>query len=424
LATVREDDDFEAIVSTVIHRDRVGHRLLIAYYVLAAVVIIVTGAVQPAEAGIVIGVGFGIGVILLVDVSLADRRALRPLQANWPQLATVPAPGGQERHRAQARSSKPHQSLAIVYVMALFVAAAAGGLAATLADGSAVSAAIVFGIVIIIVGPICGLICYFYQANTRRPYLSALERALADGPGVVASGQDPAQVRAAAIAARTHGRHYRAGEYIWGGVIVFLLLARVGTLVALVVVAAFGGGTVTAGSAAAPAAYPTPAVAHGVVTDSTAGITYSAPPGSGWSEDTGFGYPTQGAEFIENAPGGSDDFGQIVSAPLPAGIGFQGKNGLQDAAGSYAANLVGTYNSPQANTPVLADKALTVCGRPAWLVEFRIDNSGAPDDTAALIVVSLDGTRRPGTLYVSMPATMDTALSDQLVRSVRPIGGC
>jgi hypothetical protein len=125
----------------VINRDRNGHRLMVAYYVLAAVVITASCALQPSAAGIFIGAGFGIGIVLLIDVTIASRRALGPLRAGWPQLAKVPASGGTQRKATRGTPVQPHTGMGgFFYVVALLLLAAAGGIAMSAADAAAASA--------------------------------------------------------------------------------------------------------------------------------------------------------------------------------------------------------------------------------------------------------------------------------------------
>lgn len=83
--------EFSEVAGTVVRRDRFGYRLLTGYYVLATVVVVVGCATRPADAGTFTGSGVLTGVILLAYVSVANRRALRPLDERWPQLARVPA---------------------------------------------------------------------------------------------------------------------------------------------------------------------------------------------------------------------------------------------------------------------------------------------------------------------------------------------
>jgi hypothetical protein len=216
-----------------------------------------------------------------------------------------------------------------------------------------------------------------------------------------------------------------------------LPVGRAGILLVLIVEAAIG----TDGSSAATAGtskpgfpsspwptgspYPSPKVAHAVVTDTAAGIAYAAPPGTGWTQDTSPVYPVEGAELTESVPGQSGDEADIVSAPLPAGISYTGVSDLQDATASYAANMLGTWFSAHSDT-VLANHSLGVCGRHAWLAEVRVryTKEELPDETVAIVVLDLGGGRRPGTLFVDVPDVMDPGVVGTLTQSVRPATGC
>jgi hypothetical protein len=291
-------------------------------------------------------------------------------------------------------------------------------------------------------GPVCALVGWMYQRNTRGPYLAALEDALAKGdvprspakhgagPGSWFADSQPATVSGPTA---PH-RHRRIGELIWVGLFVLIVVGRLGTLVALGVESAGGGGaggsgtvvpasTATASPTSSP--YPVPEVKDGVVTDSAAGITYSDPPGTGWSEDTDPVYPPEGAEFTEPVPGYSDDEASIVSAPLPSDVSFTGASDLRSATLSYASYLAGTYYSAH-NDTVLAYHGFSVCRLQAWLIEFRVHYTSVklPDENAALVVLDLGGNRRPGTLFATIAVTMDSGLTSKIAQSVRPASGC
>lgn len=241
---MHEDAEFSAIARTVIHRDRIGYRLLTVYYLLAVVVVVASCAVRPAEAGIVIGGGVLIGVVLLTYVSVANRRALRPLEEHWPQLAAVPT---RRRDGRQGAPTRPHKGgTGIFYVIALLLVAAAGGLTVSVANASKASATtevtvlscnetsrvencdaqwvadghsykgtiswasrpgtqqgrynpnipdavysaslpylngttVILGVLIVVLGPVCAFICLLYRRQTRGPYLAALQQALSQG---------------------------------------------------------------------------------------------------------------------------------------------------------------------------------------------------------------------------------------------------
>lgn len=507
------DTDFVAVARKVIARNRIGHRLMVAYYVVAAVVVISSCALQPSYAGIFIGAAFVIGILLLIDVSIANGRALGPLQAAWPDLAKLPDPGvhgGTRRKGRQSSPAQPHSgSGGAFYVILLLVLAAAGGIAFAVANavaapvttpvtvsscdysehyredlctaywqadghwyrgtitwasgpgteegryntqqpgvidaGSALNVSWItvgfLGLIMLIAVPIAAWQYPKYERETRRPFLARLEHAVADGgpaPPAPLSYEESLHARARQ---EIPGRHkHRIGEIVW---MVFLgtLVASRGVLVLVAIVhgaAASGSGkngpvapgTRVAGPPAAsapttPAAYPTPAVASGVVTDGAAGIRYPAPPGLGWSQDTSPAYPPQGAEFIKQVPGQPGDAANVVSSPLPAGIAFEGANGLRDAAAAFLGRISGTEYSAHTST-VLENHGFRVCGQAGWLAEFRIHYTAEhlPDETGAIAVISLRGGRRPGVLFASVPDVMSSKLAGQIAQSARPATGC
>jgi hypothetical protein len=232
--------EFPEIARVIIGHDRVGYRLLAVYYALAAVAVVVGCAVRPADAGTFTGVGVLIGVAVLTYVSIVNRRALRPLEERWPQLATVPT---RRRNGRQGVRTRPHKVTGVFYVIALILIAAAGGLTTSVVDVSAASATtqvivlscnqtsrietcgarwqadgqtyrgtinwasgpgmeqgrynpkipdavysashpylngvtVILGVLIVVLGSVCVFICVLYQRQTRGPYLAALEQEL------------------------------------------------------------------------------------------------------------------------------------------------------------------------------------------------------------------------------------------------------
>lgn len=239
--------DLAAVVPAVIHRDRNGHRLMVAYYVLAAVMVIGGCALFPPAAGIIIAAGFVIGILLLIAVTAANRRALGPLRAAWPDLAKVPPPESTQRKAGRGAPAQPHTGMGgFFYVVVLLLLAAGGGIALSVSQAAAASAptqvtisscnnaghgqeelcsarwqadgrtyqgtvswasepgtqqgrynpkhpatvysasapylngfTVIVGVFLVVGIPLCAWIYAHYLRTSRRPYLSALETALA-----------------------------------------------------------------------------------------------------------------------------------------------------------------------------------------------------------------------------------------------------
>lgn len=434
-----EDEDFCGVVRSVIRRERVGYWLLAGYYVLALPVTIVSCALQPASAVIVVPAALVIGIVLLTDVSRATRHHLRPLLEHWPSLGILPS--GPDRDRRGGRVREPHRGLGGgLYVTGLILLACAGGLttaSAVMAGHPGVSeftGIAVTSVVIVIVGPLCLFLWRVHEREGRKPYLAGLERALAEARqnGAPAPEKEPARDISAAVFA-PH-RRWRRRDVGWMCFMVAAMLARVLTL-ALPVIGAVASGVTVGHAAATPSAsttvsqppYPVPPVANGVVTDATAGITYAVPPGSGWTEDTNTVYPSYGAEFTKVVPGTSgNDLAMVQSAPLPSGISYQGANGMQRALDGFFPTLVGTYDNDPHDDDVTVDQAVTVCGRPGWLTVDKIHytSGGLPDETAVLEVISLPGNRAPGTLFASIANTLGANAALDEVKTARPVGAC
>ncbi|HEV3382472.1 MAG TPA: hypothetical protein VG142_16020 [Trebonia sp.] len=434
-----ENEGFFRVVRSIIRREHVGHRLLAGYYVLALVVTVVGCALQPASAVIVVPAAFVIGILLLLDVSRATKRHLRPLLEHWPSLAILPSPpvvdlNRQRRRRGQA--PEPHKGLGGgLYVTGLILLAFAGGLttaSAAMVDhpGASESGNIAFpSVMIVIVGPLCFFLWRYYERQVRKPYLVRLQYALSEA---MRSGA-PAPSKPPAPDAFGPHHHWRRGEIFWVSLWTLLLGLRVGVLILALVSSVASG--VTAGRTAASSApapqypstpYPTPPVAHGIVTDKTAGITYAVPSDSGWSEDTETIYPPYGAEFTKVVPGtDGNDVAAVQSAPLPSNISYKGANGLHNALNAFFPTLVGTYDNTPHDDTITIDQAVTVCGRPGWLAVDKVHytSGGIPDETDVLEVVSLPGSRPPATLFASIANTLGANAALDEVKTARPIGG-
>lgn len=437
-----EDEGFFRVVRSIIRREHVGYRLLAGYYVLALVVTVVGCALQPASAVIVVPAAFVIGILLLLNVSRATKRHLRPLLKHWPSLAILPPPPQQRRRRGQA--PKPHNGLGGgLYVTGLILLAYAGGLttaSAAMVDhpGTSEFNNIAFpSVMIVIVGPLCLIAWRYYDQQVRKPYLARLQRAL---PGAMRSD---APAPSKPPAPDVFGPHYYwpRGEIFWdilgtlllGLIVGYPILALASSVASGVIAdrtAASSAASSTASSTPAPqypsTPYPTPPVAHGIVTDKTAGITYAVPSGSGWSEDTETIYPQYGAEFTKVVPGtDGNDVSQVQSAPLPSNISYKGADGPQNALDAFFPTLVGTYDNAPHDDTITIDQAVTVCGRPGWLTADKVHytSGGIPDETTVLEVISLPGSRPPATLFATIANTLGAKAALNEVKTARPIGG-
>lgn len=437
-----EDEDFFRVVRSIIRREHVGHRLLAGYYVLALVVTVVGCALQPASAVIVVPASFVIGILLLLDVSRATKRHLRPLLEHWPSLAIVPSPSGADlgrqrggRYQRRGQTPEPHKGLGGgLYVAGLILLACAGGLttaSAVMVDhpGASEFGNIAFpSVMIVIVGPLCFFLWFHYERQVRQPYLSRLRYALSEArnSGAPAPSKPPAP--------DVLGPHHqwRRGEIFWVSLGALLLGLRVSFLILALVGSVASG--VTAGRTAASSTpapqypsppYPTPPVAHGIVTDKTAGITYAVPSDSGWSEDTETIYPQYGAEFTKVVPGtDGNDLSQVQSAPLPSNISYKGAHGLHNALNAFFPTLIGTYDNTTHDDTITIDQAVTICGRPGWLAVDKVHytSGGVPDETAVLEVISLPGSRPPATLFATIANTLGVNAALDEIKTARPIG--
>lgn len=121
-----------AATARALTRARRGYRLLAGFYIACAIALGVIGWFARGLAGWAALAGLGSGCVLLTAVSAANRRARRPLRANWPDLARVSTP----------RAVQPDSCGAgACYVLALAVLAAMTGIIVTFSGAAAATGA-------------------------------------------------------------------------------------------------------------------------------------------------------------------------------------------------------------------------------------------------------------------------------------------
>lgn len=475
------DGDFAVIVSRILRRERLGHRLLLAYGAIAAVAVIAACFRWPLNAGVVVTVAAGAGCLLLVEVQALNRRARGPLRGRWPA-------------EAQGRLKRPRAVWGIVFFLAaLILIGAAGFVAGPAGNATGATAVVRVGVThcggdhcsavwVIdghlhqgVIGPVSGpdtqpgrynpgnpavvyvgpksyftgfsavlgigtlalavllaLLYAWHRRRVRRPYLERLEQALSEAErGTVPSGRSAElKARLDAIGRTT------AKDKLLVGLAWTVMVLRVALLVGIFVLGTIldhHGGSVNdfdvSGQRFNPPysgpSYPAPTLARGTVTDPAAGLRYAAP-GKGWTEAEGQFYPPYGAGFTAPVPRQPYDVAQIVSAPLPGDIRYTGPADLRDVAFYYAQDQLRDANYVNTTVGVPANRGFSVCGRRAWLEEILVSYAkvALPNHTTAIVVVDLGSGRRPGTLFADVPVTMDSGLVSRLVRSVRPVTGC
>ncbi|HEY9523650.1 MAG TPA: DUF2510 domain-containing protein [Thermopolyspora sp.] len=180
-----------------------------------------------------------------------------------------------------------------------------------------------------------------------------------------------------------------------------------------------------------------PKPSGGRITDPVSGLSYAYPgrpwtvagpspvlPGDPASTNWSSGYQTISQKDYQP---GDDWMGTVMAGPLPAELPYHGPDSLRDTLGTYLLAIERNFYSPPHERRILADKAMTVSGKKAWLLEFEMDFSQQAKingwkwkkEHGALILVDRGDDKPPSLLYATIPDNLDTKLLDKVIRSVK-----
>jgi Protein of unknown function (DUF2510) len=186
-----------------------------------------------------------------------------------------------------------------------------------------------------------------------------------------------------------------------------------------------------------PSASPTPAAtpAGSVITDSSAGLSYTLLP-SPWEGQCPQGLNqtfswTAGESAVAGqvAINGQQTpwYGSACSGPLPAQSGYNGVQDLLNTTQNLANTFESHYYAGVQSTPSqVVSMPLQVSGHSAWEIKFLMTYpAGASqgmtwsNELGAVVVVDLGTGQAPAVFYVSMPGNLDENNVDSLVRSLQ-----
>jgi|GEM_PF-3967822 len=179
---------------------------------------------------------------------------------------------------------------------------------------------------------------------------------------------------------------------------------------------------VAALSAGAAGAQGDAVLARPLLTDRSAGLSYSLlsdPWHDGCARTPAaaqFSWTGGESALAGRLPGGSDWYANACSAPLPRQFAGQG----QAQAAWKVADAIQrmNYGALSHSTAVMRSAAVKVAGRPGWLAEFRLRYSGAAhlawsSELAAVVVTG------HSVFYVSVPANLGTGTVAALLGSLQ-----
>jgi hypothetical protein len=125
---------------------------------------------------------------------------------------------------------------------------------------------------------------------------------------------------------------------------------------------------------------------------------------------------------------GDDWSGSVQAAPWPEGMPYSGPPSMRYCLGTYLTGIERYMYEPPHEKTITADKAMTVSGRQAWLLEFDMDFTPLSKakgwkwkkEHGALLMVDMGETRAPALLFASIPDNLGSkATLDKVIASVK-----
>ncbi|MEV5408711.1 DUF2510 domain-containing protein [Thermopolyspora sp. NPDC052614] len=175
----------------------------------------------------------------------------------------------------------------------------------------------------------------------------------------------------------------------------------------------------------------------GRITDRVSGLSYSYP-GAPWqlieagqidSSDPGGQQWSSGFQTLsqDDYEPGKDWFGSVLAGPLADDAPYSGPQSMRDIAATFLLNNEGSLYEPPHERRIVADKAITVSGRPGWLLRFEMDFSKQSKangwkwqkELGAVVLVDRGEANPPALLFATVPDNLDTGVIDQVISSLR-----
>ncbi|MGP3911026.1 DUF2510 domain-containing protein [Nonomuraea sp. 10N515B] len=181
---------------------------------------------------------------------------------------------------------------------------------------------------------------------------------------------------------------------------------------------------------------PPPQPADGRITDAQAGISYPVP--EGWTVPAQLNpatpSPTQQlwsagvqATSQENFVDDEDWVGNVYSGLLNELYPYSGAAGMGDTAKAVFVDFSRFYAPPH-ETKIVADKAMKIGDRDAWLLQFELDFTKVSEEkgykwkkeSGALVLMDRGSGERPALLYISVPDNLGTDVVGKVLSSLKP----
>lgn len=180
-----------------------------------------------------------------------------------------------------------------------------------------------------------------------------------------------------------------------------------------------------------------PQPAGGRIDDPISGLSYHFP-GAPWqvpdADMVSSGDPlgqrwTSGYQAISqrNFEPGRDWAGTVLAGPLAAGAPYDGPASARNILATFLVNTESVFYEPPHERRILEDKAITVDGRPGWLLKFEMDFTEQSrihgwkwrTEVGALVLVDRGRADPPALLFATVPDNLDVRVVDEVVRSLK-----
>lgn len=119
--------------------------------------------------------------------------------------------------------------------------------------------------------------------------------------------------------------------------------------------------------------------------------------------------------------------GTVLAGPLAPSAPYGGPDSLREVLGTFLIAAETVLYEPPHDRRILEDKALTVSGRPAWLLKFEMDFTEQSEingwqwrkEIGALVLVDRGEENPPALLFATVPDNLDPRVVDEVVGSLR-----
>ncbi|WP_164903894.1 DUF2510 domain-containing protein [Nonomuraea polychroma] len=181
---------------------------------------------------------------------------------------------------------------------------------------------------------------------------------------------------------------------------------------------------------------PPPQPVDGRITDSRAGISYPVP--QGWTVPAQLNpatpSPTQqlwsaGVQAVSQEDFVEDDdwIGNVYSGLLNELYPYSGAAGMGDTAKAVFVDFARFYSPPH-ESKIVADKAMKIGDRDAWLLQFELDFTKVSEEkgykwkkeNGAIVLMDRGSGERPALLYISVPDNLGTDVVSKVLSSLKP----